>query len=229
MNNKFLIIIYSLLVLYSCKKEKTSIDNNFETEIIGLEKTNENYIAHNNIFKNHFPIEFQENSKIFKQIAAFKKITKENKLLKKAQIQSLKSSIENELWTPDEFFTILEKEIDNPKVQYKYLLLIENSVYQNIYIEAPSSYLHFDLIAPFVRTDKFEYNINDSIYVTVGYNAINTKNPYKVLFDNKEYLIDNYENKINLKATKKGLNEMTGEIIQSNGTRSPFILRFQVN
>lgn len=228
MMNKFLIIFYSLLVIYSCKKENTSMDNNFEAEIAGLEKINYNYRYHNEVLKKHFPEEFEAKSKILKKLTDYKRISKENKLLKKAQIQSLKSSIENERWTPDEFFTILENETENPKIQYKYLMLIENSVYQNIYIEAPSSYFHFDLKAPFVRTDKFEYNINDSIYVTVGYNAINTKNPYKVLFENKEYLIDNYENKINFKATKKGLNEMNGEIIE-NDTRYPFVITFQVN
>src|SRR5690606_4571577 len=160
MNIKFLITFCTLLLIYSCKKENTSIDNNFETELAGIEKINYNYRYHNEILKKHFPNEFKAKSKILKQITDYKKISKENKLLNKSQIKLLKSSIENERWTPDEFFTILENETDNPKIQYKYLMLIENSVYQNIYIEAPNSYFHFNLKAPFVITDKFEYNIN---------------------------------------------------------------------
>ena len=211
---KYLCILLFFTVL-SCAqtvKYKKTDTQTLALEIKGIEKTNKLYRKNYELLKTDLPETFKENSSALSQIKNFKEDLRKGVPIDESKIDVFISTIKSDYFIPEPYFELLKIHSDSSPNQYKYIMLIENSLYQEMLDELTDSFFRFDLISPFVLTDKQEYNVGDEVHISIGYYGINTVRPLYLTIFNKEIPITEIGQTINLKADSKGKKVIKGTL-----------------
>jgi|GEM_PF-3968647 len=227
------IVLLIFLTLFSCSQSNDEENNkNLDLEINVIEETNHLYRNNVEILKAELPKTFQSNENILLKIKKFKTDLRENKLIEKTEMDdflSLFLKFENHAYFPNGYLHLL-KHSKTPQSQYKYVMLIENYLYQSMLYKLQESFVRFNFIQPFALTNNEKYKLNDEVLVKVGFAGINTFKPYEIIIDHKHHLIDSVKKvgqDIRLKANKRGNNKIKG-ILKYEDTEVPFFVNFEV-
>lgn len=208
----YILLFFTVLSCSKINKTQDTDDQTLALEILAIEKTNKLFRNNYELLKTDLPETFKENSSALSQIKNFKEDLRRGIPLDKSKIDVFVSSFKSVYYIPDSYFELLKKHSNSSPNQYKYIMLIENSLYQEMLSELTGSFYRFDLISPFVLTDKHEYNLGDEVHISIGYSGINTVRPLYITILNKEIPITEFGPVINLKADSKGKKVIKGTL-----------------
>ena len=208
----YILLFFTVLSCSKINKTQDTDDQTLALEILAIEKTNKLFRNNYELLKTDLPETFKENSSALSQIKNFKEDLRRGIPIGESKIDVFVSSFKTVYYIPDSYFELLKKHSNSSPNQYKYIMLIENSLYQEMLSELTGSFYRFDLISPFVLTDKHEYNLGDEVHISIGYSGINTVRPLYITILNKEIPITEFGPVINLKADSKGKKVIKGTL-----------------
>lgn len=231
---KYLILI-GLLFFASCtsnhEQERDII--NQKLEILGIEKTNELYRYGRDIIKMEIPKQYEKYEERLELIGHYKNRLRKDETIQIEEVEHFASLFEeegNRMGFPNNYFHLLEVNKDNALNQYKYLMLIENYIFQLLNTELNFTGLRVEALQPFVRTDNRTYKLGETVNLEIGYMVFSPDDTIFVNIEGKEYQIKENE-WIKLKANKRGKNKIHGSF-KSNYfidlVEIPFVATFEV-
>ncbi len=233
------IVFLSFVFFFSCNQADNSTQEEIrqlQLEISAIENTNKEFRYDINILKLELPKTYESNKDILTKINRFKTNLRDSKQIDANEIDRFLLMFEkfkNYAHFPGGYLQLL-KDSKTPLNQYKYVMLIENYLYQTMFDEHRGSFIRFSSVQPFVFTNNEKYKLNDEVKVRVGFLGFNEFNPYEVIVNNQKYSITKIEdvsNAIIIKAEKRGENKIEGILkykLSKEMVETPIIIQFDV-
>lgn len=234
------LICFMSIFFLSCSQstmDEQDGSDQLKIEIGSLETLNKNYRNNMPVLENELPEGFASFKKHLNKISDFKEKLRKGESIQQQEINDFIKNFEkheNYAYFPHGYINLLKQSENLYLEQYKYIMLIENFIYQDLIQELTGSFFRFDIVAPYARTDKQEYKLNEDVEVIVGFSGLNTRKPYKIKLEGENYVIDSLEKltkPIMIKASKRGNNIKTGELeynLNNETVKIPFQLNFDV-
>lgn len=210
---RFLILALLSIFITSCSGNLDLVK-----EITAIEAINHEFLSNREVLKTEVPESYRKNERILQKAENLKIKLKEKKVLSKSELNDFISEFNSKVSLsnfPVAYISLLQKAKDSTQKQYKYLLLLENFIYQEMISELQNSYYRFDAIKPFAFTNKEVYQSGEDVEILIGFMGINTKKPYEIVIGGIGIPVDNIESgpfKITQKAEGKGLRNVSGTI-----------------
>ncbi|HUH35492.1 MAG TPA: hypothetical protein VL022_06660 [Moheibacter sp.] len=152
----------------------------------------------------------------------------QDEVLSKNEINILTKKLESEINSSDILKTYFRQLKENTnQQQYKYMVLIEDFVYQKMISALQEVYLQSENFAPLVFTDKKEYNTGEDVSIFIVFNS---NEPIEIVLNGRSVLIDNISF-IQLKAEGKGNRTVKGLLryqLNHEKAEAPFEVTYEV-
>lgn len=233
------IVFLSFVLFFSCNQADNSTQEEIrqlQLEISAIENINKEFRNNISILKLELPKTFESNKGILTKIKRFKTELHDSKQIDADEIDRfllMFKKNENYAYFPRGYLQLL-KDSKTPLKQYKYVMLIENYLYQTMFDEHRGSFIRFTAVQPFVFTNNEKYKLDDDVKVRVGFLGINEFSPYEVIVNNQKFSITKIEdvsNTIIIKAEKRGENKIKGILkykLSKELVEIPIIIQFDV-
>lgn len=170
----------------------------------------------------------QKKEQLLKEIGEFKVKLRKDEVLSKNEINILTKKLESEINSSDILKTYFKQLKENTnQQQYKYMVLIEDFVYQKMISALQEVYLQSENFAPLVFTDKKEYNTGEDVSIFIVFNS---NEPIEIVLNGRSVLIDNISF-IQLKAEGKGNRTVKGLLryqLNHEKVEAPFEVTYEV-
>lgn len=233
------IVFLSFVFFFSCNQADNSTQEEIrqlQLEISAIENTNNEFRNGINILKLEIPETYELNKGILTKIRRFKTELRDSKQIDANEIDSfllMFKKFENHANFPKDYLQLL-KDSKSYLNQYKYVMLIENYLFQTMFDEHRGSFVRFSAVQPFVFTNNERYKLNEEVKVRVGFIGFNKFNPYEVIVNNHKYSftkIEDLSNAITITAEKQGENKIEGILkykLSQEMVEIPIIIQFDV-
>ena len=233
------IVFLSFVFFFSCNQANNSTQEEIrqlQLEISAIENTNNEFRNGINILKLEIPETYELNKGILTKIRRFKTELRDSKQIDANEIDSfllMFKKFENHANFPKDYLQLL-KDSKSYLNQYKYVMLIENYLFQTMFDEHRGSFVRFSAVQPFVFTNNERYKLNEEVKVRVGFIGFNKFNPYEVIVNNHKYSftkIEDLSNAITITAEKQGENKIEGILkykLSQEMVEIPIIIQFDV-